>query len=30
MELTEEQKRISTSQKFWENIERGKKQIELW
>ena len=30
MGLTEAQKKISTSQKFWDNLERGKKQVELW
>ena len=30
MKLTEEQKKISTSQKFWEAQEEAKKQIELW
>ncbi len=30
MELTEAQKKISTSQKFWDNLERGKRQVELW
>ena len=30
MELTEAQQKISTSQKFWDNLERGKRQVELW
>ena len=30
MKLTEEQKKITPSQKFWENMERSKKQVELW
>ena len=30
MELTEQQKQISTSPKFWEMQERTKKQIEQW
>ena len=30
MKLTEEQKKISTSQKFWDNMEKGKQQIKHW
>ena len=30
MELTEEQKKISNSQKFWEMQEETRKQVELW
>ena len=30
MKLTEEQKKITPSQKFWEMQEKGKKQVELW
>ena len=30
MEMTEEQKKISTSLKFWEMQERKKKQVERW
>ena len=30
MKLTEEQKKITPSQKFWEMQEKSKKQVELW
>ncbi len=30
MELTEAQKKISSSPKFWDNLEKGKRQVELW